>query len=242
MVKAAQPLIANLELHDDLSEEERSVLLNALGPEREVAAGADMIRQGDRLWHSTVLLAGFAIRYQVHEGGAPQITAIHVPGDFIDLHSFLLKTMDHSVAALTDCTYATVSHDILKDITATRPHLTRLLWLKTVIDGAMVRNWLAVTGSLEPRERAAHLICEIFIRLRNVGRLDDESFTFPLSKNDQARMMGFTGSELGERFKQLSNEGLIDWSPNAVTVKKWDQLKEVARFDRTYLALQHEPR
>ena len=242
MVKAAHPLIANLELHDDLSEEEQSILLGALGPEREVAAGAEMIRQGDRLWHSTVLLAGLAIRYQVHEGGAPQITAIHVPGDFIDLHSFLLKTMDHSVAAFTECTYATVSHDILKDITATRPHLTRILWLKTVIDGAMIRNWLTVTGSLEPYPRAAHLICEIFIRLRNVGRLDGASFTFPLGENDFGRMMGFTGSELGEMFQQLKNEGLIDWSSRVVTIMKWEQLKEVARFDRTYLSLQHEPR
>jgi hypothetical protein len=120
--------------------------------------------------------------------------------------------------------------------------LTRILWLKTVIDGAMIRNWLAVTGSLEPRGRAAHLICEIFIRLRNVERLDGDSFTFPLGKNDQGKIMGFMGSQLGEMFQQLRNEGLIDWSAGVVTIKKWEQLKEVAGFDRTYLSLQHEPR
>jgi CRP-like cAMP-binding protein len=242
MASAAHPLIANLELHDDLSEEEKDVLLSAIGPEREVSAGTDMIRQGDRLWHSTVLLSGFAIRYQIEAKGRRQITAIHVPGDFIDLHSFLLKTMDHSVAGLSACTYATVSHDALKEITATRPHLTRLLWLKTVIDCAILRKWCAVTGGYDPYHRIAYLICELFVRLRNVGQTEGRSFQFPLPKTDFGDVLGLTAIQVDSIVMQLCDDGLTEWRSGVVTISEWDRLKDVAQFDRTYLSLHHEPR
>ncbi len=241
MAAASHLLIANLELHDELSDEEKEALLGVIGPEKEAPAGTNMIRQGDRLWQSTVLLSGYAVRYQVQPQGQCQITAIHIPGDFIDLHSFLLKTMDHSVAAATSCTYATVSHDALKDITIRQPHLTRLLWLKTVIDGAILRKWMTV-GSERPRARCAHLVCELAMRLRSVGLSDGLSFPFPLVEGDLGDMLRLNSTEMNSALTELANDELIEWDLGIVTIKDWERLMTVADFDDLYLNLQHERR
>ena len=64
-----------------------------------------------------LLLDGYAARYKIVSNGRRQTSAIHVAGDFIDLHSFLLKTMDHGVLALTNCRIANVPHATLEKIT-----------------------------------------------------------------------------------------------------------------------------
>ena len=43
MAAATHLLIANLELHDQLSDEEKKVLLGVIGPEREAAAGTNIM-------------------------------------------------------------------------------------------------------------------------------------------------------------------------------------------------------
>jgi CRP-like cAMP-binding protein len=64
------------------------------------------VREGDRPSESLFLITGFAARYNVLHSGKRQITALHVPGDFVDRHSFLIKTMDHAVMAVTPCSSA----------------------------------------------------------------------------------------------------------------------------------------
>ena len=65
-------------------------------------AGTDIVVEGARPKHSILLLKGMTARYNIVENGRRQISAVHVSGDFVDLHGFLLEVMDHSVTALSD--------------------------------------------------------------------------------------------------------------------------------------------
>ena len=121
------PLIQKLERRDTLSAEEKQALEDAVARVRVDAADEDIVREGDRPTESSLLLDGWAARYKVLDQGKRQITALHIAGDFVDLHSFLLKTMDHSVLALTPCRLALVPHAALQRITVAHPHLGRLL-------------------------------------------------------------------------------------------------------------------
>ena len=141
-----QTLVDKLSLRDRLSDEEVAALDKALEPPRSVPAGADIVREHTRPSASTLLISGFSARYSTLEDGSRQITEINVSGDFIDLHSLLMKQMDHGVVALTDCTYAAAPHSRLIELTERYPHLTRLLWLDTIIDAAVHRQWLVAMG------------------------------------------------------------------------------------------------
>ena len=119
-----QPLILKLEKHDRLSEAEKRALENAIARIRVVEADEDLVREGDRPEKLAPLLDGYAARYKIVSNGRRQISAIHVAGDFIDLCSFLLKTMDHGVLALTNCRIANVPHATLEKITEVSPSHT----------------------------------------------------------------------------------------------------------------------
>lgn len=236
------PLILKLEQRDQLSDEEKRVLDSAISRVRVVEADEDIVREGDRPQESSLLLDGFAARYKITANGRRQITALHVHGDFVDLHSFLIKTMDHSVAALTPCRIALVPHAVLEKITDEHPHLTRLLWLNTLIDGAIHREWLTAMGRLSATAHMAHLICELFLRLKTVGRTDGDTIQLPLTQAELGDTLGLSTVHVNRVLQELRKEGLIRWQGDALTILDWDRLKTVGEFTPTYLNLQHEHR
>jgi CRP-like cAMP-binding protein len=236
------PLILKLEGRDRLSLEEKQVLESAISRIRDVGADEDIVREGDRPTECSLLLEGFAARYKVLSNGRRQITAIHVAGDFVDLHSFLLKTLDHSILALTRCRIAAVPHGTLAKITEEHPHLTRLLWLNTLIDGAIHREWLTAMGRRTAIAHMAHLICELFIRLEAVGHVQDQTIHLPITQAELSDTLGLSTVHVNRVLQELRKDGLIRWQGNALTVLDWERLKQIAEFTPTYLNVQKEPR
>jgi CRP-like cAMP-binding protein len=236
------PLITKLERRDRLSEEERQALRDACTPPRRLTAGQDLIREGARTKESTLVLEGYCVRYNDLRDGARQITAIHIAGDFVDLHSFLLHKMDHGVAALTDCLITTIPHDSLRQITERYPHLTRLLWLSTLIDAAIHRRWLVAMGRLPAAAQLAHLLCELQLRLKVMGLADEKSFDLPLTQTELADVLGLSLVHVNRVVQELRREGLIAWSGRRVTLLDRERLWDLAEFDPGYLHLEMEPR
>jgi len=234
-------LVQKLSRRDDLSEDERQALGALLGPERRVAAGSLIIEPGDWTNHSTFLASGFCARYSLTLGGDRQLTEINVPGDFIDLHSLLMKQMDHGIVALSDCVVAPAPHRDLRRLTETHPHLTRLLWLETVIDGAIHRQWLVAMGRQNAASRLAHLICELYLRLEAAGQARDRRFTVPLTQVDLGDILGLTPVHVNRVMMELRHQGLIEWKGAHVAVLDWDQLAAFAEFDPIYLRLRRDP-
>jgi CRP-like cAMP-binding protein len=235
------PLILKLEQRDRLSEEEKRALDGAVARISTYSRGQDMVLEGERPTHSKLLLEGFAARYKIGMDGKRQISAVHVVGDFIDLHSFLIKKMDHSILALSACTVAHVPHDFLHRISETHPHLTRLLWLHTALDSAIHRQWI-MTMSRDALGQAAHLFCELFLRLQVVGQTDGKSFRLPITQVEMGDALGISAVHANRTIQQLRAQGLIAWRGDVVVIEDWERLQEVAEFDPAFLNLQNEPR
>jgi CRP-like cAMP-binding protein len=157
--------LRGLERRDSLSDDEINVIKDMPARPAAFAAGEEIVKEGSRQRESCLVTAGFAARSQSLRSGERQITAVHVPGDFVDLHSMLLKVMDHSVVALGACKVAFIPHETIKQITEQNPHLARLFWLSTTIDGAIQRTWITCLGRRSAEQHLAHLICELYIRL-----------------------------------------------------------------------------
>ncbi|HWW27568.1 MAG TPA: Crp/Fnr family transcriptional regulator [Caulobacter sp.] len=234
-------LVLKMSRRDDVSAEERRALEDLLEPERHVAAGASIIKPGDRPTSSTLLLSGYAARYSFLEDGGRQLTELNLAGDFIDLHSFLMKQMDHGVLALSDCVIAGAPHVALRRITEEHPHLTRLLWLETVIDAAIHRQWLVAMGRQNAISRLAHLICEIYLRLEAAGLAEAHEFSIPLTQTDLSDMLGVTAVHVNRVLKDLRGLSLIEWKGARVEILDWGRLCHLAQFDGAYLRLQREP-
>src|SRR5262245_129725 len=97
----ANPLIRKLSNYTTLSDEERKAVLQAADKATDFKAGDDVVVRGDLTGGVRLVLDGFACRYKILEDGRRQILGYLIPGDLCDLHVFLLKRMDHSIAAMT---------------------------------------------------------------------------------------------------------------------------------------------
>ncbi len=238
----SNPLIAKLEKRDRLSPEERRVLEAAPFVIKNVPAGEDIAEEGQTLDFSTMVLEGWTTRNKVLEDGRRQITAFHIAGDFVDLHSFLLKPMDHSVTAVTPCRLALVKHAVLTEITEKHPHLTRMLWLSTLIDAAIHREWLVALGRRSALSNLAHLLCELYLRLETVGLTKGGSFQFPVTQVLLADALGLSPVHVNRVLQELRREDFVTWRGANVVIKDFDKLKAVGEFDPTYLNLTPVPR
>jgi CRP-like cAMP-binding protein len=236
-----EPLLMKLELRDRLHPEEKDALVMSVTPRRRYAAGDEMVAQGSSPDESTLLLEGTTARVSLLRGGEQQITSLHIPGDFVDLHSFLLRRMDHSIVALHDCTVTTVPHSRLRDLTSRYPHLGRLLWLNTLLDAAIHRQWLTAMGRRDSLGQTAHLICEQFLRLEVVARTAGQTFEFPLNQAELADTLGRSRATINGVVQELRARRLITWDRLHVRILDWEGLADVAEFDPTYLQLEAMP-
>lgn len=236
------PFFDRIRLRDELGHEEEEAILHAARERLQFAPGEDLVREGDRPTRSILIIRGMTCRYRLVSGGARQLVGIHLPGDFVDLHSFLLKEMDHSVGALSACDVITFPHENLVRVTERFPHLTRMLWLLTLIDGAAHREWLVGLGVLSATQRAAHLFCEVYRRLEVVGLARDHRFGFPLTQTALADAIGTSAVHVNRVIQELRQKELITWEGGILTIRDWQALSDLAEFDDRYLHLYRERR
>lgn len=234
-------VVEKLRRRDIITDEEMAALDGILEPPRRAAAGSDIVPEKAVTNQSILLLGGFSGRYSTLADGGRQITEINVAGDFVDLHSLLMKHMDHGVVALTDCTYAAAPHSRLIELTERYPHLTRLLWLDTIIDAAVHRQWLVAMGRRSGLAHLAHLLCEMFLRLQVIGHVRDRAFELPLTQSVLGDVLGLSTVHVNRLISQLRTEGLVSWSQSQIQILDWDRLAAVAEFDPTYLRLHSAP-
>jgi CRP-like cAMP-binding protein len=227
-------LVQKLEQFTKLSEEERTVLEACVSRIENFDAEQDIVREGDRPDAVHLLLSGWAGRYKILDG-VRHIMAYLIPGDLCDIQITLLTTMDHSIGTLSPCTVATIPRDRITSIIDTQKHLARALSWSTLVDEAILREWL-VSLALRPAEaRMAHLICEMLLRSRAVGLADGDSFQMPLTQIQLSQTLGLSAVHMNRTIQKLRNGGVISFEGVRMTVLDWKRLTAEARFDPTYL-------
>ena len=235
-------LLIKLRARDIVSAEEEAVLRATAGEVQEYAPGRTIVRSGTTLSHSTLVVEGIVARYKDLSDGQRQIQELHLPGDFTDLHGFVLKRLDHNVGALTKVRIAVVPHEALRRITEQEPHLSRLLWFSTLLDAAIQREKILSVGRRTALARVAHLMCELFMRFDLVGLAEGKGFRLPLTQLDLADATGLTPVHVNRMLKQLRDDSLVTFRGGEVQIHDWQRLQRVAEFDPAYLYLERRPR
>jgi CRP-like cAMP-binding protein len=235
-------LLLKLRARDILGDEEERVLRESFSEIREIPSGKVVVKAGVALSECTLLFDGFICRYKDLSDGQRQIMELHVAGDFVDLHSFLLKRLEHNVGSMTAVRVAIASHERVREITETQPHLARLLWFSTLLDAAIHREKILSVGRRSAVARIAHLLCELFVRLEIVGLTSGHSYALPLTQTDLADASGLTSVHVNRMLKRLRDDELVTFRGAQVTIHDLDRLQRLAEFDPAYLYLERRPR
>lgn len=220
---------------EDLSEEELSALESAASSVVTFAAREEMVHHGDEISHSMLLVEGFVCRYMDGMDGDRQLVALHVPGDFVDLHGFPLKRLDHDVASLTDVKVAKYPHSTISRLIKDYPNLGRMLWFSTLLDAAMHREWIFRLGRLGAVGRVAHFFAEVGRRLQMVGLSDGCSFLLPFHQSDLAEACGITAVHVNRVLRELRERNIVTFKGGQVEVLDIEALRSIAEFDDGYL-------
>jgi CRP-like cAMP-binding protein len=237
-----EPLIRSFSRRDHVSEEERRLVERLPRRTRSFQNDEELVVEGSRPTESCLIVQGYAGRAQFLPDGKRQFTALHLAGDFVDLHALMLKLMDHSVIAIGRCEAAFIPHASLIALVEEAPHLGRLFWLSTVIDAAIQRTWITNLGRRSPSRHIAHLLCELHLRLEVVGLLRGNSFEFAATQTDIADMVGLSLVHVNRTIQDLRSQQLVTWRNGMITVNDIDRLRAFADFDPVYLNLIKEPR
>jgi CRP-like cAMP-binding protein len=234
------PLIGKLSNYIDLPQADRTVLEALSRKPEHIAAHTDLIREGAAPDSVYLILTGWAYRYKVLPDGKRQIMDYFIPGDLTDQRIFVLTRMDHSIATMTAASVVTIPAQTMIDLTDGHPQLAQALWWNTLVDEAITREWVVNVGQRKALERVAHLICEMFVRVRAVGLSEGTSFDFPITQTELADTVGLTLVHTNRMLQDLRAEGLIAWTRRRLTILDFDRLADLSMFNMNYLHLEHE--
>lgn len=218
-----------------LTDADRAALRGLQFEVRTVEAGRYLVREGAPAEVCTLLLSGFAFRHKLSTEGDRQIVSIHVPGDFIDLQGALLKISDHNVQLLTRSEVALFPIRAVTDLIDTHRCLARALWVETLVEASIHREWVLNVGRRPAPQRIAHLLCEFACRLEFVGLGTTGGYQLPMTQEQLADATGLTPVHVNRTLKNLEAGGYIHRHKRFVEIPDWPALREMAGFSALYL-------
>ena len=236
-------------LHRVLRKLERRAPLNASDKEavaslsfsqKTYEPGSYLAREGAIAEAVTVILEGFAYRQKLTREGNRQIVSVHIPGDFVDLENSLLKVADHNVQALTRCEVAVIPVSDIITLIDTHPRVGRALWVDTLIDASIYREWITNVGRRRAKQRLGHLLCEFAARMRTAGLGTDEGYRLPMTQEQLGDATGLTPVHINRSLKALEEENLIVRRRHYIGIPDWDRLRKASDFSELYLHLDQE--
>ncbi len=231
------PLFRRLQTTTDAGRDDLLALTSLPTTLRQYRENQTILRDGDRTNECCLIADGFCVRSKTIADGRRQILSIHLPGDLPDLEGLHLPVMDHDLVALSDCTLVFIAHAAIRDLIRTRPTVGDIFWRDTLVDAAVVREWIVNVGQRAAHNRLAHLIVELRERLRLTGRVTGNTFAMPLTQEQLGEALGVTSVHTNRILRQLRIEGVVELQRGMVRILNETKLQELAQFDGRYLHL-----
>jgi CRP-like cAMP-binding protein len=233
-----EPMVRKLVYRVPLDADDRAAVLALPFEVRRAERGAYLVREGDIARKCCVMLSGYSVRSKTVRSGARQILAIHMKGEMVDLQNSMLIEADHSVEMLTSGIVAEIPRDEIVRIAFERPMVARAMWLDTLVDGSIFREWITNIGRRDARTRLAHVLCEFALRLQVAGLGTPGRYEMPMTQEQLADATGLTPVHVNRTIRALEAEGLIlRDNPRFICIVDWQTLADVGDFESRYLHL-----
>ncbi len=226
----------------ELDHEEISALDQIARHPRRYRAGEILFHEGSHPQHVCLIQEGFALRYKCSRDGKRQILGYLIEGDICDAHFTIFNKCDHSVQLLTDALIVQIPTQVLMETIVRYPRIERAILLTTLVEKAMLREWLLNVAQRDACQKLAHFFCEMAARLTAVGLAnDDGSISLPLTQRELADTVGLTTVHANRTLQRLRSDGLITLTHRRLTILDPDRLCELADFNQDYLRIDDRP-
>lgn len=237
-LETLEPLVRKLAYRVHLDAGDRAAILALPFIVKRVERHHYVVREHDIATHSCLMLSGYSVRSKVVATGGRQIVAVQMKGEMVDLQNSLLEKADHSVQMLTSSKVAMIPREEVLKLAAERPTVARAMWIDTLVDGSIFREWVVNVGRRDARTRIAHLLCEFALRLKVAGLGEEKNYELPMTQEQLGDATGLTSVHVNRTIKVLERQGLIERTdPRSIRIGDWRKLADVGDFDSNYLHL-----
>lgn len=217
-----------------LSEDDKRYIESLVDRTRSLEDGEHLVRRGELTDECAILLEGFMFR-TIESAQGRSIVGVNVPGDFVDLHGFALKRLDHDVVAAGKARLGIVPHRRLARMMEEQPGIARAMWFATLLDAAIHRKWIEMLERLDAPRQVAHHYLELHTRLGFVGLANSYAIRPPFTQIDLADMCGISAVHANRAVSKLRDANLAEIRRGTLYPKDWKALREYAQFEPDYL-------
>lgn len=228
-------IISHFSHYCSLTDEEKQLLINLEESPSDIKSGTLLWEVGDTANEFCTLKSGWAYSYRHLENGDRQILEVFLPGDIIGLSEFAFSQRLESVRMIDDGVICHFPHKRMLEIFRQSLPLTSVMFAISSRQQALLTERLITLARRSARQKMAHFLYEMFLRLRQTNPDISNQFRLPLSQEQLADVLGLSPVHVSRTFTALSDDGLVFRDRHHLTIPDLQALSDEGEFDNCYL-------
>lgn len=233
--KVFPPLIRRLLYIQSLNMEEIAVLMKMHEHARFIDERSIFLHQGNAQKKCMIVTKGWAYRFNELSDGNRQIINYYLPGDIISPFAVIIPKIGYSVASITLLEVCVFEPEYIVELFAAQPRLGLLYGWMLGRDDSMVAEQVVRVGRRSAYKRTAHLLLELFHRLKVIGETENKAFSMPVSQQLLADTLGLSFVHMNRTLRKLRMDNLISMDSKEIRLLDIDKLKQLAEFQACYM-------
>ncbi|MCM2130193.1 Crp/Fnr family transcriptional regulator [Larsenimonas rhizosphaerae] len=221
--------------YSQLGADEKELLMSLEKGPVSLSAHEVLWEEGDLAGELCTISAGWAYSYRNIDDGSRQVLDVFLPGDVIGLREFAFTRRLSGVVMLTDGVVCRFPHRNIVDIFERSTRLTSIFFSISGRQQMMLTERLVNLGRRNAFEKTAHMVFELYCRLKRIDPDLGLSFELPLSQQIFADALGLSSVHVSRTFTELREENLLIRDRNRITILDEKRLESVAGFSEGYL-------
>lgn len=227
-------VMRSLSIQGALSPEDKALLLGLELSPQNMSASEVLWEERAEADLFCVLKEGWAYSYRNLKNGSKQILKFYLPGDIIGMRDFGFKRRLSSAEMITRGVIYPFSYQQLFELFG-RSSLAVGIMATAIRQQALLSERLIYLGQYAAHEQLAHFLYEIYLRLKRIDAVEDNSFIMPLTQQLISDALGMSPVHVSRTFSMLREEGLVIRDRHQVTLSDPEALARLVEFNDSYI-------
>tara|TARA_R110002020_G_scaffold218898_1_gene426759 strand:+ start:3678 stop:4430 length:753 start_codon:yes stop_codon:yes gene_type:complete len=217
-----------------LSQEDKALLLGLELSPRYMSASEVLWQESEDADLFCVVKEGWAYSYRNLKNGSKQILKFYLPGDIIGIRDFGFTRRLASAAMINKGVICPFSYQQLFELFG-RSSLAAGIVATATRQQAQLSERLIYLGKYSAHEQLAHFLYEIYLRLKRIKAVRDNSFFMPLTQELISDALGMSPVHVSRTFSILREEGLVIRNRQHVKLPDPEALARLVEFNDSYI-------
>ncbi|EHA16898.1 Crp/Fnr family transcriptional regulator [Halomonas sp. HAL1] len=217
-----------------LSPEDKALLLGLELSPRYMSANEVLWQESEDADLFCVVKEGWAYSYRNLKNGSKQVLKFYLPGDIIGIRDFGFTRRLASAAMINKGVICPFSYQQLFELFG-RSNLAAGIVATATRQQAQLSERLIYLGKYSAHEQLAHFLYEIYLRLKRIEAVKDNSFFMPLTQELISDALGMSPVHVSRTFSMLREEGLVIRNRQHVKLPDPEALARLVEFNDSYI-------